>query len=197
MFKSLRNFWNRNGWFIIVIFCAISLVILYIYREENRIPNEAGIPLTEFSTINDRKMSLHQTLNAIMPKFRYEKKRKITQESRGERATRQALLKIYGFPFTKIRPLFLKNGETGKNLEIDAYNSRLRLGVEYNGRQHYAFTPGFHKSYYDFAKMQERDEVKRRKCAENGIVLIEIPYTVKESDIEKYLRIKLRNLGKL
>lgn len=191
------TFWEDYGWLVILIVTIVVLAFLYynFSTETNNSPS-----FSEFIPKVMEKEGIMKTLHAIMPKFTYEKqkpRKHIIVESKGERETRRALLRIFNLPFTKIRPMFLKNDETGKNLEIDAYNDKLKIGVEYNGKQHYNYTPGWHASYKDFAKMQERDELKRKRCRENGITLIEIPYTIELNNIETYLRTELKKLGKL
>ncbi|NQZ58906.1 MAG: carbohydrate-binding protein [Lentisphaeraceae bacterium] len=53
----------------------------------------------------------------------------------------------------------MRNPVTGgsHNLEIDCYNDELRIGVEYQGRQHYSFNPRFHKNKEAFRNQQYRD----------------------------------------
>ncbi len=75
-------------------------------------------------------------------------------------------------------------------LEIDCYIPDLRIGFEYNGEQHYKFTPAFHKSEKDFIKQQKRDELKRVIAKEKDIKLITIKYdeVLSEDLIEKKLK---------
>lgn len=131
-----------------------------------------------------------------------------TQESEGESICRSFLTKILKVPFNKARPNFLRNPVTssssssssssvnqkGHNLEIDCFNEALALGVEYNGRQHYAYVPHFHKNFEAFRNQQYRDELKRRMCRDNGIHLIEVPYTTKNKDIPLFLHKQLKAL---
>jgi len=61
--------------------------------------------------------------------------------------------------------------------------------IEYNGRQHYEYTPYFHKSEDDLRKQIIRDTELRNYCHDNNIRLLEIPYTVK--NINKFLNEQL------
>lgn len=74
--------------------------------------------------------------------------------------------------FETIRPHWLNK------LELDGYNETLKLAFEYQGIQHYKYSPDFfHKNGIgDFYKQQERDKLKRQLCKDNKITLIEIPY---------------------
>ena len=40
-----------------------------------------------------------------------------------------------------------------------------------------------------------RDDMKKRICKENNINLIEVPYTIKINDIEKYIIENCKKLG--
>ena len=117
-------------------------------------------------------------------------------DSSGETECRRVLEKIFNKKFDKIRPDFLRNPVTGNNfnLELDCYNDELKLAVEYQGCQHYKYTPYFHKNKEAFLNQKYRDLFKKQQCKENGIYLIEVPYTIKNKDIEKYIIIQLKIL---
>jgi hypothetical protein len=87
---------------------------------------------------------------------------------------------ISDFKFKKSRPKFL-NG-----LELDGYNSELKLAIEYNGIQHYKYIPYFHKNgKVDLEKQQKRDYIKNELCIKNDIYLIIVPFWIK--DIKSFL----------
>lgn len=111
-------------------------------------------------------------------------------ESKGEVECRAALQRMFRRPFNKARPDFLRNAVTGNkhNLELDCFDEELRIGVEYQGRQHYEYVPYWHRSEAEFMNQKYRDEIKRMKCKENKVILIEVPYKVKLPEIESYLR---------
>lgn len=121
-------------------------------------------------------------------------------DSAGEKMCRQVIEKIFNEDFKKVRPDFLKNSITDskQNLELDCYNEKLKIAVEYNGRQHYEFVPFFHNnSKAVFQNQQYRDEFKRRVSKENGIFLIEVPYTVELDQIEDFIKNALKNKDQL
>jgi len=74
-----------------------------------------------------------------------------------------------------IRPNFLKNPKTGRNLELDMYDPVTKIAIEYNGATHYEHVPFFNN---DLQNQQEKDELKKKLCSDNGIILITVPYTV-------------------
>jgi len=110
-------------------------------------------------------------------------------ESKGEKLCRSALENIFGLKFYSIRPNILQNPESGHNLEFDGYNPILKIAFEYNGKQHYEFPNGFHKTKEEFIEQVRKDIYKRQIAAEQGIYLITIPYKVKSeyADIYKYI----------
>lgn len=126
------------------------------------------------------------------PKFRQRK-----EKSKGEGRCREVLQSIFGVHFPSTRPYFLKNPDTGKNLELDCYNPDLKIAVEYQGQQHYRFIKYFHKDEEAFRKQQQRDQYKKAVCESRGICLIEVPYTVPHNKIYDFLVDELRKRGKL
>ena len=171
MFTNLYEIWNNWGFEIAIGISILVILILALFR----IGKEGT-----WST----------TYDYIPPS-------KNIKKSKGETECRRVLKQIFKRDFPSIRPSFLCNQITGGryNLEIDCYNEELRLGVEYNGVQHYKYVPFFHRNKEAFKNQQYRDELKRIKCRENGVVLIEVPYTVGFDNIELYLTKTLHALG--
>ena len=103
----------------------------------------------------------------------------VSKSSKGEDLVAEALQNILQSPIKRnIRPNFLRNPETGKNMEIDCFNEDYAVAVEYNGIQHYKFPSVFYKNKEDFYAQVYRDRLKRKLCDENNIYLISIPYWV-------------------
>jgi very-short-patch-repair endonuclease len=99
----------------------------------------------------------------------------------GEEISRTILETMFGVKFNKIRLKCIDK------LELDGYNTQLKLAFEYDGEQHHKFVKRFHKTRNKFLEQQERDRRKNRLCKENGINLIRIPYTVPKSDIQDHI----------
>lgn len=114
----------------------------------------------------------------------------INQEfrSKGEKICCETMSNLFKKPFTTVRPDWLKNPETGRNLELDCYNEELKIAVEYNGIQHYKFPNPFNKTEEDFIKQVRRDLMKEELCKTNAVRLITVPYTISHSEIPKFLR---------
>jgi hypothetical protein len=94
---------------------------------------------------------------------------------------------IYGVPFTTVRPDFLVNPETNKNLEIDCYNHDLRIGVEYNGPTHYKWPNHFPQTYEQFIAQIRRDQYKIDACDAAGVYLITVPHDVPREWLRQYI----------
>jgi hypothetical protein len=115
------------------------------------------------------------------------------RSSKGETECRRVIENITGKTFKKARPPFLQNNVSGQNLELDCYNEDLNLAIEYNGEQHYKFTPYFHPNKDAYYNLRYRDEMKQRLCKENGVNLIIVPYTVKNENIESFIKKQLND----
>jgi hypothetical protein len=83
------------------------------------------------------------------------------------------------FPKTIPKWLLWKKG---RRLELDGYNSNLKIAFEYQGYQHYerAHFDGY--SLKSFQERCERDIFKIKRCAEEGVLLIIVPYWVLKKD---------------
>lgn len=116
---------------------------------------------------------------------------KVRVNSKGEKLIYNYLIKEK-IPFKcHYRPDFLKNSETGKNLEYDFFLTigDKKIAIEYNGKQHYEFVKFFHKNEDDFRKQQERDKLKEKLSIDNNIKLITIKY---DMDINSVLSSNLK-----
>lgn len=107
--------------------------------------------------------------------------------SKGERMCCQTMERIYGVPFSTIRPKWLSNPETKRNLELDCYNDDLKIAVEYNGAQHYKWPNFTNQTYEQFINQIRRDKLKFELCDKNGVYLIVVPYNIPHDKISPYI----------
>jgi len=157
---------------------------------------------------NDKSKSfldlLKESTGGVKFKRKFRRKKKVFVS---EEKCRKIFENIYGCEFKKIRPPWLKNPLTGKNLELDGFNpdipTRLGKGVafECDGQQHFEYVKYFHKSVEDYRNQIKRDDFKTQKCKQQGILLIRVPYywaTAPVSDLtaEILRRIKVEENAK-
>ncbi len=114
---------------------------------------------------------------------------------RREPLVRDILEDMFGMPFPNIRMEDIRNPDTGRPLELDCYNARLKIAVEVNGKQHYEWVPYFHKRFEDFRKQRNHDRIRREGCEALGIFLLEVSYVIPMSDLKEHLKNMLRDAG--
>jgi hypothetical protein len=103
-----------------------------------------------------------------------------------EERCREIFEKVFEREFRKVRPDFLRN-VTGRNLELDGYNEELGIAFEYHGKQHREFPNVFHTTIEEHEAQRARDRLKRKRCRELGVELIEIPDTVPYTELYAYI----------
>lgn len=202
MFYRLKEFWEEHGFTVLVIATILFLTFMYLFVNKNGTYDKYDLQaLSSNTSLKQVYTALNRGTGKYIPSSNKPYNRPVEnsqpKDSKLERATRAALENIFKRPFPKIRPDFLRNPVTGGNfnLELDCYNEELSLGVEINGIQHYKYVPYFHKNNEAFLNQKYRDEIKRHMCKNNNIILIEVPYTVKESEIYEFLIPQLKKFG--
>lgn len=73
---------------------------------------------------------------------------------------------------------FLKSPK-GHPLQLDRYYPDLKLGWEFDGKQHSEYNKYIHKSKKNFDYYKECDKLKEKYCKEKGITLIRIAWNYK------------------
>jgi hypothetical protein len=183
--KNIPLIWEEHGFEIILGLCLAFILVFSLYR---KITGQKGSwSSSYYYDVKHKKQQPFNTFNNKTQK----------KESRGETECRRVLEQLFKKPFANQRPDFLRNPVTGGkyNLELDCYNSGLKLAVEYHGAQHYKYIPFFHKNKESFYNQKYRDDMTRRKCQDNGVDLIEVPNTVKVNDIQDYIINELKKIG--
>jgi hypothetical protein len=94
-----------------------------------------------------------------------------------ERTCRKIMEYIYKEPFPKERPDWLTNDD-GHRLELDIYNDKLKIALEYQGAQHFKMMSFFDKSPEDYDKRVKNDAQKVKVCKDRDIHLIITTYIV-------------------
>lgn len=110
--------------------------------------------------------------------------------SRGEITTHRALLRLFpGEVFIREKSFPHCRSTKDYPLRFDFYCESRRLAIEYNGYQHYFYTPHFHpRGLEDFHNQQANDRIKKKYCHRQGITLICVPYLyTTEDEITNYL----------
>jgi hypothetical protein len=116
----------------------------------------------------------------------------------GERFCKLIFEKLFDSKFEKTKPRWLKNPETNYFLELDGYCKDLGIAFEYQGEQHFRLVSKYKMTEKTLEKQKNRDEFKRNKCKELGIILIVVPHlskTFRHLDIisfikDEYLKLK-------
>lgn len=198
---------STNGW---VFWISILLFILFLlwlffgggdYEYVGLAPMKIGVDSTKY--INGQAYAAIEKSNQVTKnKFiasgtDKENSKPIKKVSKGEEICRNVIEEIYQKKFPCVRPNFLKNPETKRNLELDCYNDELKIAVEYNGIQHYKWPNFTGHSKEEFINQIRRDKFKLQTCDENGVYLITVPYTVPHDKIKDYIIERLPNNQKV
>lgn len=154
---------------------VIILVLLYKAWRKETIKHHVPPPVLRLK----KPATPQKAPKSRMPNTREEKCRDIFES-------------LTGKAFPTVRPSFLKNPETGRNLELDGYCEELGVAFEYQGAQHYKFPNKYHKTHEEFFAQIGRDQFKVDRCAELGIVLIVVPYTLTDSEMYDYIVFRLQ-----
>lgn len=199
MLHSILYIYTNYG---LTILFTVSIIIIIVLLVFNFISGVTGkynnhiqtiYDLLEIPYVSATNRKRNNSFSNVKSQQQQQQQLTTTPDSIGERETRRIAEKLTGLPFPKRRPPFLRNVVTNSVLELDCYCDELKIALEYNGRQHYEYTPYFHESKDAFYNMKYRDEMKARLCAQNGVTLIVVPYTIK--DIENYVVSKFQNLN--
>ncbi len=173
---NILNLFSWKVWFILTIIIIFLFWLIYGGNQEYEF---VGIKPLSTPKLFDVPVSYDYESPSIFTQPVNTKPIVTSQSNKGEDILAEALEEILSSPIQRnIRPDFLCNPETGKNMEIDCFNEEYAIAVEYNGIQHYKYPSVFYKTEKEFYNQVYRDRLKRKLCDENGIYLISVPYWV-------------------
>ncbi len=194
---GLQKWWHHHGWFYIVAgsVCLLFFLWIFVARRDRAstnvnmdnivrmvMSNPSPQPV-DFQSVPTQGIRADAELDRITP-----------TRSKGEQICYDVLLEMTGKSFQKVRPDWLVNPITREPMEIDLYNDELKLGVEYNGKQHDEYNEFMHQGSRDkFRNQQYRDYLKKDICKRRGVYLIVVSHKTKHKDIRKFLVTQLRN----
>ncbi|MEK4907505.1 hypothetical protein NSQ92_10055 [Niallia sp. FSL M8-0099] len=128
-----------------------------------------------------------------------------TNRFSNEAKCKYILEQLTGEIFIKTRTTLGTYKDNNTYLELDMYNEKLKLALEYNGEQHYRQIEYFYHDEESFIELQKRDELKIRLCEERGIKLIIVKYDIRTDEekinyitqqlLEKNVQIKNKNIS--
>jgi hypothetical protein len=111
--------------------------------------------------------------------------------SKSEELARTTFRQLFGTPFRKARPKWLKNSR-GRQMELDGFEETLSLAFEYQGRQHFE-NVGIYSSDAQLKQRIIDDKEKARLCEENGVTLITLNWDTEIYEFPKEIQAQLRN----
>lgn len=191
---------NCIVWFIILV--AVIVIIWWFWGGQSSskpIPPPEDDEEVEFSQMSEEDEIDHPPVDMTptiptdlsIPRLSNEGMhmgvRSNSRKSKGETLCHQAIERLTGKTFVTVRPDWLKNPETRRNLELDCYNDELKIALEYNGEQHYKWPNFTGQTYEEFINQVRRDKFKVDQCDRYGVYLITVPYSVTPDRISDYI----------
>jgi len=173
----------------IIILCIFFLVLYFIFTRKRKTYKFQGLNQQEDEDESDQEEN---------KKYKKKKKKRV-KFNKHEEECRRIFQNVFRAKFKSVRPDWLKNPVTNKNLELDGYNETIKthlgigLAFEYDGAQHAKYSPNhFHKNgVNEFVYQVKKDEWKDMRCKQKGVLLIRIPHFVAYEDLERYIRSEL------
>lgn len=114
--------------------------------------------------------------------------------SRSETAARRILEKLLKEPISPASP---KMVPWLMGLYLDGYCESLKFAFEYQGYQHTIFPNRYHRTIEEFQNQVKNDTLKVKRCKDQGINLILIPYEFTYKNKKLMKKFIVRELKKI
>lgn len=163
--------------FIIIIAIIVAYVILYISK--NVINNNTNDVINDNNTLKNGGRDRIKNL-------------KKHPRSKSEAEVVKYLEEITGQKFPTVQPKWLS--WKGKRLELDGYNERVGIALEFSGPLHTVWTPSF-EPYEKYFERVVRDVVKVRLCKKHGVRLIKVDASLPSRHWRNYILSRLYDSG--
>jgi hypothetical protein len=134
---------------------------------------------------NDNK-EIYINNTPLLPE-EYKKPEICTKNDIGQLISSRTMETIYGVPFNSETPDWLIHPETNEKLELQAFNSDLKIAIEYKDENHYKFPNSINKNYQEFVEENKKNRFKIDLCDKHGVYLIIVPYNVSDDKIPKFI----------
>jgi hypothetical protein len=112
--------------------------------------------------------------------------------SKSEKMATKLLEDILRVPFKTQRPAWLV--WHGRRLELDAYNEKLGVALEFSGPLHTKWFPA-QEEYIKYYQRIVKDRAKRKLCKQRGVKLIVLDMSLPRTHWRDYLRSRLYDYG--
>ncbi len=113
-------------------------------------------------------------------------------QSLSEKLFRIIMEKVFNCSFSSCWPLWMKSDKM-RPLQIDGYNEELKIGFEYEGKQHFKFVPYFHKIIEKFERLQFLDNYKKNVLKSRNIFMLYPTYKLKKENYLSFIHNKVKN----
>lgn len=180
----ILNFLKRYSLYIYILIILAIFLFLWFHKEDN-------ICLSDLESLENNICESEPENNTFESDLKDTNDSKFI--SKGEKICCKTLETIYGVPFKSARPEWLINPETGRRLQLDCYNDKIKIAIEYNGEQHYKWPNFTGQTYEQFINQVRRDMLKAELCERNGVYLITVPYSVPYDEIPSFIAQRLPN----